>query len=255
MFFIIKSIISHLLHPVPILVIVLITGLVLRKRDNTRKAGNYTLIADAVLFALMFFGVFNFALKSLETQYEPFDGDNTELCEGLRGAVVTVLGQGLDTEDLPARLCDNDCLRQRISEGAYVAHAIPDSTLLISMSGDATYEHKQEAIRQFAATYGIETNRVAFYTGARDTNEEAKATAEYAGTNKVVLVTSASHIPRSMRIFRRHGCIPTPAPCEFKYFGPNARFTAGDWHMGFRNIDRFERLLHESCGLLYECFK
>lgn len=255
MLFFIKHLISRFLHPVPILVLLFLAGLILRRFEKTRKFAKFVLIADAVLFAVMFFGVFNFALKGLETKYKPFDGDNAALCEELRGAVVTVLGQGLETEDLPARHCDNDCLRQRISEGAYVAHAIPDSTLLISMSGDASYEHKQEAVRQFAATYGFETNRVAFYIGARDTNEEAESTMEFAGTNKVVLVTSASHMPRSMRIFRRYGCTPTPAPCEYKYFGPNARFTAGDWHMGFHNINRFERLLHESFGLLYECFK
>lgn len=253
--FLIKHIISRFLHPVPILVLLLLAGLILRKWEKTRRFAKSVLITDALLFAIMFFGVFNFALKSLETQYKPFDGDNQKLCEELRGAIVTVLGQGLETEDVPARMCDNDCLRQRISEGAYVAHAVPESTLLISMSGNATLEHKQDAIRQYAATYGISTNRIAFYGEARDTDEEAKATMEFAGTNKVVLVTSASHMPRSMRIFRRYNCTPTPAPCEFKYFGPNARFTTGDWHMGFYNIERFERLLHESFGLVYECFK
>lgn len=255
MLFMVKHLISRLLHPVPILIILLLFGFLLIKREKSRSFGKKILIADAVFFAIMFFGVFNFALKTLETQYKPFDGDDMTLCENLRGAIITVLGQGLETEDLPARMCDNDCLRQRISEGAYVAHSIPESTLLISMSGNAPYKHKQEAVRQFAATYGIETNRIAFYIGARDTNDEAKSTMEFAGTNKVVLVTSASHMPRSMRIFRRHNCIPTPAPCEFKYFGPNARLSTGDWHMGFHNIERFERLLHESFGLLYECFK
>ena len=205
-----------------------------------------------LVFLATFFGIFNPLLERLERRYPPFPGDDDAFCEGLRGATVSVLGQGFATVDLPPRFRDNYCLRQRISEGAYVAHKIPDSTLLLSMSGDAPYEQKQLGVLEFAATYGLPTNRVAFYAGARDTREEAKATFAFAGTNKVVVVTSASHIPRARIIFKKAGFDPVPAPCDYCFFGVNAQWTWQDWHFGVRNLDRLDRLMHETFGLLYE---
>lgn len=251
--YIIKSLISHFLHPVPVLLTLLLIGIVLRKWERTRRLAKIVLISDGVLFVLIFCGVFNFALKALETSYTPFNGEDRALCDGLRGAVVTVLGNGFDREGgLPPRQGANDCFRQRLTEGAYVANSIPGSTLLLSMSGSAPEEHKRRAVEQFAVTYGIATNRIAFYSGARDTNEETARTLAFARTNRVVLVTSASHLPRAMGIFGKNGCEAVPAPCEYRYYGPHARFSAGDFHFGIQNIERFDRLMHETIGLLYE---
>ena len=173
----------------------------------------------------------------------------------MRGATVSILGHGLATVDLPHRFRDNNCLRYRFSEGAYVLHHVPDSRLLVSMSGGASLADKHVAVLELAATYGIPTNRVDFYGNARDTVEEARETLRFAGTNRVILVTSASHMPRSVDIFKKNGCDVIPAPCEYLFFGPNARFRWYDWHFGVRNFDRADRLMHESFGLLFERIK
>ena len=253
--FLLKSIISHFLHPMPILITLLAAWGILSLWPKTRKIAKGFLVCGILFFLATFFGVFNPVLERLERECPPFPGDDTALCEELRGAVVTVLGQGFSTVDLPPRFRDNYCLRQRISEGAYVAHKIPDSTLLLSMSGEAPYEQKELGVLEFAATYGLPTNRVAFYAEARDTREEAADTLRLAGTNKIVVVTSASHMPRAMIIFRRAGCDPVPAPCDYCFFGENARWTWKDWHFGIRNLERLDRLMHEEFGLLYERLK
>lgn len=257
--FILKSLISHFLHPMPVFVMLLALWGILSIRRKTRKIARGFLAAGILFFLATFFGVFNPLLERLERRYPPFPGDNAAYCEELRGAIVTVLGQGFATVDLPPRFRDNYCLRQRISEGAYVAHKIPDSILLISMSGDAPYEQKQLGVLEFADTYGLPTNRVAFYAEARDTKEEAGATCAFAGSNKVVVVTSASHMPRAMTIFKKAMCEtggdPVPAPCDYCFFGVNASWTWKDWHFGIRNLERLDRLMHEEFGLLYEHLK
>lgn len=250
--FLLKNIISRLLSPVPVVVCTILLGCVLLSHRRTRKAGRAALVAGALLFLAFGFGIFNGALESLERTYPPFRGDDRAFCESLRGATVTVLGNGLSPADLPARFCDNDCLRRRISEGAYAAHSIPDSLLVVSFSGGASPGHKRAAAEGVSATYGIATNRVAFFGEARDTVEEARETLRLAGTNRVVVVTSASHMPRAIRIFQSLGCDPVPAPCEYLFFGPNAQWTWYDWHFGPYNFLRSERVLHEGFGLLYE---
>ena len=253
--FFVKHIISRLLHPLPTLVLLLVLGALLRLFGKTRRIGRLVHLADLLLFLAFGFGVFNGALERLERIYPPFPGDDAAVCEGLRGATISVLGQGFATVDLPHRLRANDCLRQRFSEGAYVFHHVPDSRLLVSMSGGASLEDKRVGILELAATYGIPTNRVDFYGNARDTVEEARETLRFAGTNRVVLVTSASHMPRSVGIFKKAGCDVVPAPCEYVFFGPSTQWRWYDWHFGVRNFDRAERLMHESFGLLFERMK
>jgi uncharacterized SAM-binding protein YcdF (DUF218 family) len=250
--FFIKSIISRLLHPVPSLVVLLAIGLFLRIFRRTRRAGEIVIWLDLAIFLAFGFGVFNGALEKLERTYPPFPGDDSALCEELSGATIAVLGHGLSTVDLPHRFRDNDCFRQRFSEGAYVLHRIPESRIAVSISGGAKLEDKRAAVQELSVMYGIPTNRVDFYGNARDTVEEARETLRLAGTNRVVLVTSASHMPRAVGIFKKAGCDVMPAPCDYLFFGPNAQWRWYDWHFGVRNFDRSERLMHESFGLFYE---
>jgi uncharacterized SAM-binding protein YcdF (DUF218 family) len=250
--FFIKSVISRLLHPVPALLVILALGSFLRLSRRTRLAGRILLWVDLALFLVMGFGLFNGALEKLERMCPPFPGDDAAFCEDLRGAMVTVLGHGLATVDLPHRFRDNNCLRHRFSEGAYILHRVPESRLAVSMSGRATLADKRAAAYELAVMYGIPTNRLAIYTNARDTIEEARETLRLAGTNRVVLVTSASHMPRAALIFKKAGCDVVPAPCEYLFFGPNSQWRWYDWHFGVRNFDRSERLMHESFGLLFE---
>ena len=250
--FSIKIIISRLLHPVPALFVLGALGGFLRLFRKTRPAGRILLWGDLALFLVIGFGVFNGSLEKLERTYPPFPGDDAAFCEDLRGATVTVLGHGLATVDLPHRFRDNNCLRHRFSEGAYVLHRVPESRLAVSMSGRAKPEDKRAAAYELAIMYGIPTNRMDIYTNARDTVEEARETLRLAGTNRVVLVTSASHMPRAALIFKKAGCDVVPAPCEYLFFGPNSQWRWYDWHFGVRNFDRSERLMHESFGLLYE---
>ena len=250
--FLIKSIISRLLHPVPLLLCLLVLGAVLRLFPRGRRFGRGIHWLSLALFLAFGFGLFNGSLERLERTYPPFPGGDATFCADLRGATVAVLGNGFEAVDLPPRLRVNDCFRQRLTEGAFACHSIPDSRLLVFVSGAGSTADKRAAVLEWASTYGIATNRVDFHTEARDTVEEARAAMRFAGTNRVVVATSASHIPRAMSIFRSCGANPVAAPCDYLFFGPSTHWRWYDWHFGVRNFDRAERLMHERIGLLYE---
>ncbi len=247
-----KNIFSRLISPVPAIFCLMVLGCALLLFRRTRRAGRAVLFADLAFFLAIGFGLFNGALERLERTYPPFPGDDEAFCESLRGATVAVLGNGLSVADVPARFCDNDCQRRRFTEGAYVVHRIPESQMAVSISGGAPLAHKRAAALALSDTYGIETNRIHFFTDARDTREEAKTSIGLAGSNRVVVVTSASHMPRAVAIFKTLGCDPVPAPCEYLFFGMNAQWAWYDWHFGVRNFDRAERIMHETFGDLYE---
>lgn len=254
MLFLIKTAISRLLHPTPIMLWLLVAGVMFRRFGSRRwrGIGNALIVIDAIIFLSFGAGVLNPLLRRLEMRCPPFDGDDPALCASLRGATVTVLGMGLENAEVPERFCDNDGFRRRLSEGAYVAHCIPESRLVVSMSGPTATERKERAIEQFVRGYGLDPDRVFFYEGARDTREEAMSTIGLFGTSNMVVVTSASHMPRSLVIFRKQGADPVPAPCDYRYFGDNTRWNWHELHFGLHNFARADRVIHESFGLIYE---
>lgn len=58
--------------------------------------------------------------------------------------------------------------------------------------------------------------------GAFDTADETKLFSRIVGTRPFALVTSAYHIPRAMRLFRKAGLNPVAAPCEYRAKGLQA---------------------------------
>lgn len=253
--FVIKNLISHLLHPVPMLFVIGVLAVVLLYFRRTRSMAKGVFSFGVVLFLVFGFGLLNPLLEHLETRHPPFDGRDASLCENLRGAAIMVFGQGLADEHLPSRFGVNDCFQHRLAEAAYVAHCIPESRLVISVSGDAAIERKREAIESFSTAYGLPIGRIDWFAEARDTAEEVRDAKPFIGARKVVAVTSASHMPRTLRIFASAEIDAVPAPCEYRYFGGDSKFTWKNWHFGTHNFDRAERVIHEGVGLLYEKMK
>ncbi|AHF00003.1 YdcF family protein [Thioalkalivibrio paradoxus] len=83
-----------------------------------------------------------------------------------------------------------------------------------------------------------------------DTAQEAYAVREFLGTEtRFFLVTSASHMPRSVRHFERVGLAPIPAPTGFKTGSERVR-TLAYWVPSAGNLGKTERVVHEYLGLL-----
>lgn len=252
--YVIKKLAQLLLMPVSLMYMALVAGLMMLLFKRTRRAGKWILTIGVVLAFVLGWGTFNGALERLEKRYPPFPVEDQAFCESLRGAHIIVLGQGLYASSLPIRFRDNDCFRNRMNEGARVCHAIPDSRLVVSMGGEVTEDDNQAAIDEYVRMYGFETNRVVHFSHAHDTAEEAAASLALAGTNRLVLVTSASHMERAMRIFAKRGATPVPAPCDYRYFGEGTRWTLHSIPFGSYNFLRTERLFHEYLGLIHEAF-
>lgn len=52
-------------------------------------------------------------------------------------------------------------------------------------------------------------------TDARNTNENATGTKRLFGPASILLVSSASHLPRAVPMFTKQGFRVTPAPCDY----------------------------------------
>lgn len=102
-----------------------------------------------------------------------------------------------------------------------LARTYPAAKLVFSgESGDILNQDVSEAdtVKLFLEQQGFDKNRVLYETRSRNTYENAVFSKELAkpGKGQVwLLVTSASHMPRSVGVFRKADWKVTPVPCDF----------------------------------------
>lgn len=118
-------------------------------------------------------------------------------------------------------------------------------------SGDPRNPDAREApyAAQLLADLGVDMGRVTLEPNSRNTWENALFTRDLLGaeTRPWLLVTSASHMPRSVGIFRKVGISIIPYPVGF------VANRADRWKFGLNlgdNLDRLDRAAHEYRGLL-----
>ena len=240
-------------------------GWALQRFTRYKRTGRVLKIISLVLFVIFGCGIGTRTyLYNLERKYIPFD-PTIEQQEELQGAVVVVLGQGMPAQsDLPVRNQNNAVFERRLFEGVRVTKLIPDSRLIVSMTGDATDATKQQFLDWYMSQLHFPVNRVSMFTAARDTRDEVKLTLESIRENnllsegvldvtnissRLIVVTSASHIPRSLKIFQKVGIFPIPAPCDYTDISKPRRLFQ---RPSGGNFDVAQRVTHEWLGSLYE---
>lgn len=263
MLLILKRLLGQFLAPLPLITLIFLFGWMLRHAFRQRRLGIFVQVLSGVLFLAISVGTFDWALYRLEQTYPAFDPTPAH-CGELRGSDIVVLGQGLDPDStLPIRFRDNDVFRNRMIEAARIAHWVPGSRLLVSMAGTADPADKQAALDDYATLFNLTTNRLIMIDAGRDTESEARLALTLARTNTLIVVTSASHLPRAILHFERAaqasaiGITNTyhfiPAPTDYCALNPTPIFSWSRLPLPRnRACLNAERLLHETYGRLFE---
>lgn len=112
-----------------------------------------------------------------------------------------------------------------------------------------TGPNEAQRTKIFFDSMGVPDGRVSYESASRNTHENAVLTARLPGidiTQRWLLVTSASHMPRSIATFTKAGWNVTAYPVDFRT-GPVTPWT--DYSLA-GGADRWELALHELVGLL-----
>jgi uncharacterized SAM-binding protein YcdF (DUF218 family) len=70
-------------------------------------------------------------------------------------------------------------------------------------------------MKELAVRLGVREDAILLDTASRTTYENAVQAKRILGPVAIVLVTSASHVPRASRLFRKQGLDVTPYPCGY----------------------------------------
>jgi uncharacterized SAM-binding protein YcdF (DUF218 family) len=231
----------------PLLLALIFAGVgLLLLRGPRRRTGAWLITAGAVIAYLASTSLVGTALLApLERQYPAF-----EPIQALGVRDIVVLGSGYEPHDhVPVTgALDADGVA-RIVEGVRLARSRPDARLLVSGGAPPGFTPGALGYTQLATELGIQRSALIVMDRALDTDQEARDVVALLGHSPFILVTSAYHMPRAMRLMRRAGGNPVPAPTG-QIVHSQHRTERFGLIPGSRGLHRTETALHEYLGLV-----
>lgn len=239
---------SQLLLPPGGLFLLGLIGLFYRRRIWGRALLALSLV---LLYVLATEPVRNALLQPLEFRYPALAVSQVSQ----QGAAIVLLGGGI-YERAPEFGGTDQLEKDALLRTAFAAELARRTGLPIYASGSGDLhggtEAEGEIMRRWLIKWGVAPAQVEVEKLARNTWENAvntKAMLAQRGINKVVLVTSAWHMPRAVYSFAAQGLQVIPAPCAYlTSFRPfDMRSFLPHWHTLADSGDA----LHEYLGYLW----
>ncbi|WP_447978983.1 YdcF family protein [Candidatus Nitrospira bockiana] len=209
---------KYLVYPYSWLVILL--GLLLAALvwpNAAKRLGSIRLLAFLAFMLVVVLGnpiVAGHMVAPLEAEHPPFTGASSQ-----RYDAIVVLGGGVfpkgtlrpSNELTLASIERTFCGVELFTRGL--------SSRLVFSAGDAlVFEDGPEEsveMKHLAMRLGVPADAITIETQSRTTYENAVETKRLLGDTSILLVTSASHMPRALGLFRKQGFDATPVPCGY----------------------------------------
>jgi len=246
MFTLKKLIASLLIPPGALVLILLLTGVWLWRRKQ-RGFGSINLVLALLFLALSLNPIANALTSRLEaglTIPSHAQGDGIILLGGgIYEGVADLSGRGAPSEDMLARTVTAVRLQRQLK--------IP--IIVSGGSGYAGRSPEAPVIRRFLLDLGVEEHQVLVEALSRDTKENALYCREILsrhGFRHPLLVTSAYHMRRSIKMFQKVGVPVTPFPAQF-VTGGDLPLIWTDFLPSAHALQQTEKALKEYLGLLF----
>lgn len=253
--FLLKKIVASCFSPVSLCLGILILGLwFLWATRRLRLGKGLVTLGTALLLLLSVAGISRQILIPLESRYPALLHPETVSWgekSGTSPKWIVVLGGGhVSNPSLPANSQINAAALGRVVEGVRLYQAIPGSKLLLSGGGVFDPVPEAEVMARIAILLGVKPQDITLEKDSRDTAAEAEIIAKMIGPEKIILVTSAVHMPRAMALFRKRGLEPIPAPADFRVRGAQRLFPGMVFPRG-SSLGEVENAAYEYLGLTW----
>ncbi len=254
--FILKKIISAFLNPLPFSLILSFLGLYFLWFTNKQKAGKIMVSVGLVILTLFSYPVVTDALlRPLERKYDAFEIESSSVVsETVDKPVikfVVVLGGG-HISDPALPLLSQMSMRPvvRLMEGIRIYRKFPGAKLLLSGGGVFDLISEAELMARVAREMGVPERDIILESKSKDTRDEALFIKPMVGNEPFVLVTTASHIPRSMALFKKLGMNPIASPVGHS-IKDGQRFGFNSFFPSTGSIKNAESAIHEYLGMIW----
>jgi uncharacterized SAM-binding protein YcdF (DUF218 family) len=223
MFYFLSKFLPLLVYPLGLTCILLIVALFLRHRPTWR-----TRVLALAILVIWLSGnrIVSMALqRSLERRHPP-------LSEPVQADAIVVLGGGTREAAPPRPSSEVSEAGDRVLYAARLYHNGVAPVIVVS-GGDAPYANPgeqsgAEVMKGFMDLLGVPAEAVLTEPHSHNTYENAVETVSLLrerGFEHIILVTSATHMPRSYAIFRQFEDLRvTPAPTDFQVIDSDWRY-------------------------------
>jgi uncharacterized SAM-binding protein YcdF (DUF218 family) len=220
--FSLKKYLAPLFSPLSICIELMAFGLVLLVFSRKQKTGKFFVVLGMVVLVMCSYdGVSGRILRTLETQYPPLQV--AELMAYKNGGIgarsvkwVVVLAGGVTRDPaVPIQLQISHHSRVRLMEGIRLYRRLPGSKMILT--GGIGFDGPPEAttLSRVAEELGVAKSDMVLEVESRDTKDHPLYVRHIVKEEPFILVTSAFHMPRAMRLFVKQGLAPIPAPAGY----------------------------------------
>jgi uncharacterized SAM-binding protein YcdF (DUF218 family) len=153
-------------------------------------------------------------IGSLESWYRP-----PQLTPSDRFDAIVVLGGGIDEKGtLRPAVEPNSSSRNRTTCGVDLYQQGYAPTLVLTGGNTRIFRRGPQVadeMKRWSVRLGVPESAIKIDAEARNTYENATGTKRLIGPASILLVSSASHLPRAVPVFTKQGFRVTPAPCDY----------------------------------------
>ncbi len=227
MFFVISKILLYLVLPPSCILILMMVGFVMLKRK--RLAGWFLIVSGfLLLYGLSIEPVSNLLIMPIEKSHPPLKDSGTPA-----DAIVVLSGGVRDLSWLGLEPEPSDSSLERVVKSVMLYRSLRRPVLIAGGSGSLIYPKipEADAMARAAVGLGVPEKDIVIENKSRNTLESARAVRGLLKGNRIVLVTSAVHMKRSVALFKklRFDVVPAPTgylamqrPASFYSFIPSA---------------------------------
>jgi len=249
--FVVKKIVGVALLPLPLSLALLLAGLLFLWFTRRQALGRWLItIAALILLLASLRSIPYLLLKPLESSYPPIADLRGSLPEPLAQVKwIIVLGGGHHPGgNLPITSSLSAISLTRLAEGARLHAMIPGSTLILSGGGSGEGSDAA-AMAHVAGLFAVSPSDVVQDSLSEDTEAQARFISTLVGRDRVILVTSAVHMPRAMGLFRKAGIDPIPAPTD--YLLRSGPVTARNFYPTAEALEQTRTAVYEYLGIAW----
>ena len=237
--FILKQTITFFIEPLGLILSLLIIGIFYLFKQRYLYSKIFISLGFAILVLFSYPPFSNYLVQNLEGKYTKYAYDD-------KIKYIHVLGSGHNT-DISQPLSSQISSIKRVIEGVIIHKRIKDSKLIFTGYKGKTNISNAKMNQKLAIALGVEKGNIIINSKPKDTGEEAKYIKQLLGKKPFILVTSATHMERSIKLFKSLGLHPAPAPTDF-YKNEFISF------LKFPNINSFSKssvAIHEYLGIVW----
>ena len=207
--FFLKKFVTFFVEPFGIVFTLLVLGIIflyLKKELQAKVLLSFSL-SFLVLFSYPPFS--NFLVQNLENQYPKYNYKQDI-------QYIHVLGNGHNTDETqPISSHVSDAGTKRVLEGVIIHKQVLNSKIIFTGYEGKTNTTNALMNSNLAFALGVSQESMIVNGSPTDTREEAEFMKTVVGSKPFALVTSATHMPRSMMLFKSLGLNPIAAPTAY----------------------------------------